>query len=103
MTSEGKEKEGSSTRLAAEGIAATRTRVVNSDLGHYAASTDMSNLKPGEEAPLEAVKKLNQQPSAKEIGKRAVNMAINRQKNSSMIHIDGSKLQLLSQKEQLLN
>ena len=56
----------------------------------------MSSLKTDEDPYPEPAKKLLHQSSARELEQRALKLAANRQKNSSMIHIDGNKLQLLN-------
>ena len=78
--------------------------MVNSELGSYVPSTNLT-LKAEEESQYSAMKgaKLSQQSSMKDIEKRSTKMAVERSKNSSVIHIDGNRVAMLSPDLDILN
>ena len=73
-----------------------RQRAVNSELGRYVPSTNLT-LKAEEESQLNVIKsnRLSQQFSVKNIEKKCVKMAVERAKNSSVMNFDGNRVPML--------
>ena len=97
MKEETKLKPQLDSQLTLDDIARqNRQRAVNSELGSYVPSTNLT-LKAEEESQLRINKspKLSQQFSVKDIEKKCVKMAVERAKNSSVMNLDGNRLSML--------
>ena len=73
-----------------------RQRAINSELGSYVPSTNLT-LKAEEESQLNVIKsnRLSQQFSVKNIEKKCVKMAVERAKNSSVMNFDVNRVSML--------